>query len=191
MVIPAGKTAAITGTVTSNSGILNVNSNLGTAAARIASLTVGDSNIGGNPARSAAQVKCSSLRMRSLAALRSCAMARFVRAIVLDIDNRRRATVDAAMVKYPAAIVEVELDPASNIGSQIVVSGGLDLNQGSLNVILDSAPTLSQRFDIISSDLPTATTFVQGATVDAVYGSFVYRFGIDYLGNATSPGLWV
>ena len=188
MVIAPGTTAAISGAVTANNGFLVVNGNLGTAASRITSLMVGDSNVGANPSAISGSgkvfVNANAVTGR-VQILRNGKIRPGNSPGVLSIDGG--LSLSPASGTDPAGIAEFEIDPVADNTSQIVVTGGLDLNGGSLSVILDSAPVLSQRFDIISSDSPTPTFFAEGSTVDAIFGGFDYVFDVNYRGDPNSP----
>ena len=85
-----------------------------------------------------------------------------------------------------ASIFSVELDPTNahghGIADLINVTGSASINLSDLVLLLLSAPTLGQTFDILSNDGSDAIigNFAQGNSVYASFGGLTYRFGIDY-----------
>ena len=85
-----------------------------------------------------------------------------------------------------ASIFSVELDPTNAHGHGIAdlvnVTGSASINLSDLVLLLLSAPTLGQTFDILNNDGTDAINgnFAQGNSVYASFGGLTYRFGIDY-----------
>lgn len=88
-----------------------------------------------------------------------------------------------------ASIFSVELDPTNSHGHGIAdlvnVTGSASINLSDLVLLLLSAPSFGQTFDILNNDGSDAIigTFAQGSNVYASFGGLTYRFGINYAGG--------
>lgn len=176
------------GDVTIKGGTMKVTGQLGTDEKRLRSLTIGTDG---------------SLEGTGKAFLRPTTKVRGLTRCKLKIVGNSPAifTIDGGGLDLdPGAIFEVEIDgttPGNGAGhhSQLVVKGDVDIDRGELHVLLDSPPSLGQRYAILANDAVDSIvgTFA-GLAQDTVFPVSLqgtpYYFQIDYSGDASdgSPG---